>query len=342
VAASGYTLADLLEDPAHSRSRARAANRVGQALQDGFVQDVSVATPEDAEVELLAYPVARALVAQVDDSYLVNRFAVAESKLVRFRLKDEASATVRAVGQEVGLSFEDATLPNTFVRLPFVHYLKAAPTRETEWKLVNQTLDHGYVALTRLRAIRLVEEAVRIRLGEELGALGKPGRPVERAFETDLEVVRRLLAEHHARYRREQIQDVRLEAFPPCMTQIWEGIKAHQNVPHTGRFAIVAFLHKLGMNSEKILEFFSAVPDFDPDKSRYQIEHITGETGGATEYTPPGCQTMATYGICPLEDRDDLCFKINHPLSYYRRAYRQLPTRPANEPAVKTEAAVDG
>ncbi|MDD3071462.1 MAG: DNA primase regulatory subunit PriL, partial [Methanoculleus horonobensis] len=55
-------------------------------------------------------------------------------------------------------------------------------------------------------------------------------------------------------------------------------------------------------------------PDFDPDMTMYQVEHISGRSG--TEYTPPSCATMRTFGICANRDRD--CDRVNHPLSYYR------------------------
>jgi len=70
-----------------------------------------------------------------------------------------------------------------------------------------------------------------------------------------------------------------------------------ENVPHQGRFALTTFLHTLGMSADDIMKVFSVSPDFDPRKSRYQVEHITGVISG-TEYTPPECRTMKTYGIC--------------------------------------------
>jgi DNA primase large subunit len=135
------------------------------------------------------------------------------------------------------------------------------------------------------------------------------------------------------RSSQETSGEIRVEAFPPCMKAIWGGIQAHVNIPHMGRFAIVTFLHKLGMDSEAILQFFAQVPDFDVNKSRYQIEHITGKIGGGTEYSSPGCSTMQTYGICPLDQRDEICLnEIRHPLSYYRKKLRRIPPKPAAPP----------
>ena len=94
-------------------------------------------------------------------------------------------------------------------------------------------------------------------------------------------------------------------------------VQSGENLPHSGRFALTSFLHSIGMSAEEILKLFGSSPDFDSDKSRYQIEHITGEISG-TEYTPPECSTMKSYGICL--DEDKLCKKewMTHPLKYYR------------------------
>ena len=48
----------------------------------------------------------------------------------------------------------------------------------------------------------------------------------------------------------------------------------------------------------------------------YQVEHITGRGGSGTEYTAPACPAMRTTGLCV--NRDHLCERVNHPLSYYK------------------------
>ena len=105
-------------------------------------------------------------------------------------------------------------------------------------------------------------------------------------------------------------------------------IQNHENVPHMGRFAIVSFLHHISLGNEEIYRVFGDVPDFAADITKYQIDHITGTTS-ATEYTPPECSTMKSYGLCPGPDR--LCLKIKHPLSYYRIKGRER--RPVGETA---------
>ncbi len=330
---SGYKAGELLTDPTFDRARRRALSRVRTAMSVDGIPDEPAVNDVEAELELLSYPVARMVLAHFGDQYLSNRYAVAESKLTTKRLSAEQDAdAVWAVAVGLGLPLEPPIEGGSYARLHFLDYLQYSPARDPQWKLVNQPLRGGFVSLSRERVIRLVEEGLRDRLTEELVALEKPGREVQRAFPKELNEISTILAAHRARFQQETTGEVRPEAFPPCIKAIWSGIQNHQNIPHMGRFAIVTFLHKQGMDSEAILKFFSAVPDFDVSKSRYQIEHITGKIGGSTEYTPPTCSTMQTYGICPLDMRDDICFSIKHPLSYYRKSLRLIPAKPAAPP----------
>lgn len=343
VRTKGYSVGDLVRDAAYDRARRRAFARVHAALERDAGSAEPPATEVAAEIELLSYPLSRLILAHFGDTYLNNRFAVAESKAASRLLHSEKNADVIwAVGDDLGVGFEPATDEASFARIHFLDFLRYAPARDPEWKLVNQPLARGFVSLSRDRAIRLIETSLRDRLVDELDELERPGRDVVKPIERELTELQTVLLAHRARFQSEAVGEVRPEAFPPCMKAIWAGIQGHVNIPHMGRFAIVSFLHKLGMDSEAILRFFSAVPDFDVNKSRYQIEHITGKIGGTTEYTPPNCSTMQTYGICPLEQRDEICLKlIHHPLSYYRRKLRMIPpSKPAAAPTPAPAAEV--
>jgi DNA primase large subunit len=70
------------------------------------------------------------------------------------------------------------------------------------------------------------------------------------------------------------------------------------------------------MDVPAIAQLYARSPDFDMEKTMYQVEHITGRGGSGTEYTTPACAAMRTTGLCV--NHDGLCEKINHPLSYYK------------------------
>ena len=87
-----------------------------------------------------------------------------------------------------------------------------------------------------------------------------------------------------------------------------------------GRFSLTTFLHAIGMDVTGIAGLYGRSPDFDIEKTMYQVEHITGRGGSGTEYTTPACAAMQTTGLCVR--CDNLCERIGHPLSYYKQKKR--------------------
>jgi DNA primase large subunit len=114
----------------------------------------------------------------------------------------------------------------------------------------------------------------------------------------------------------QQFGTIEESAFPPCMQALITALTSGTNLTHAGRFSITTFLHTIGMDVSGIAALYARSPDFDPEKTMYQVEHITGRGGSGTEYNAPACAAMRTTGLCV--HRDPLCEKIAHPLSYYK------------------------
>ena len=70
------------------------------------------------------------------------------------------------------------------------------------------------------------------------------------------------------------------------------------------------------MDTTTIAQLYARSPDFDIEKTMYQVEHITGRGGTGTDYTTPSCAAMLTTGLCVK--KAPLCEKVSHPLSYYK------------------------
>ena len=318
----GIEISDVLGDEAYHRVRARGLLRVLIALEKGdkaAIEDPPLYREEEVLPEILAYPVARMIVSCVADQYLIRRYALTEAVWAQARLVQEDAPFVEALATMLGIDLRAA---NGGFRIHFADFLKHTNTmREKEWKLINQVVDQGYVRLPRDRALRVMRNAVQRHIESELP------RPVNdeiiRALRRENEQVKTLLASRKERFKAAELGKVSITRFPPCMYNLLASIQNHENVPHTGRFAIVTFLHHIGLSNEEIYKVFGDVPDFAADVTRYQIDHITGTTS-ATEYSTPECATMKSYGICPGPDA--LCMTIRHPLSYYRKKPRWLKT----------------
>jgi DNA primase large subunit len=319
---TGVTLDQLISARAYERARVLGRDRVLEALEEGKIDDHPLASKVDATVELLSYPIARMIVSAVADPAFVRRYAIAEAKKADERLRTEDVEFVISVADEFGL---EVSQDDGGLSVNFADFLRFSSTmRDKSWKLVNQRIVRGRVLVTKTRLVRLVQQMLTERIVSELPL--EVNDAILDSFARDIGEIRRILEERKAEHKAKETGRLSIVRFPPCMKKLLAMMQAGENVPHSGRFALVAFLHALGMDSSDILEAFSTAPDFDTSKSEYQIKHITGESSG-TEYSTPECSTMKSYGIC--FDPDELCGRdwMKHPLSYYRAKGKRFKSR---------------
>jgi DNA primase large subunit len=327
----GVDLDELLTHEAFRPARARGKKRVLDALEVGEVQLSPMGSEEERLEEILSYPMARIYVSCVGDSFLTKRYALAEGVAMFERLQREEMELVEEVAYQLGVR---AVSEDDSLRMHFSDYLRfTSRMRSKEWKLVNTEVKRGYVSLTQIKFARVLQQALQERIEEEL-PLGVNDH-IAKVLADDLRELKEKTAALRDQFKAEDFGKVRVENFPPCIKHLIGMAQAGENMPHIGRFSLTAFLHHIGLSSQEILALFSTSPDFDLSKTKYQVDHITGETSG-TEYTPPECATMKSYGICFEPDR--LCNnpKVKHPLSYYRikNLSSRMPKAPGQEKKV--------
>jgi DNA primase large subunit len=312
---------DLLTSSSYSGVRVRAEERVQRTFGKALIETGDVAGDHRAMEEILSHAVARMAIVCLGDRIVASRYASKEAARVRRALKTEEDVTIEEMAEVLSVPLDFG--PNGW-RVHFSDHLKQAPTR-TEWKLVLQTLEAGWVNLDRRGLEGLVEEALRRRLESELHEEIKRGAPTDMVamLAPILERLKPDLEEARKDWNTGDFGPVKEGAFPPCIQQLFEQMKAGLMIPHHGRFAFASFLGTIGMSADQILDYMTQIPNFSRDKSEYQIRHIAGELS-VEAYTPPGCGTMQTNGICPLERRDEICGRIKHPLGYYRIKQKRM------------------
>jgi DNA primase large subunit len=338
VKRSKVELEDLLSHSAFSQARMRGKKRVLDAIEKASIDDNSMVTEEDRLQEVLSYPMARILVSCVGDGFLIRRYALAEAKTAYDRMQTEKVETLMEIAEELGV---EATLVEDVPSMHFTDFLRfTSGLRSKEWKLVNTEVKKGMVSLPKVKFARVLEQALHDRIEEELPL------PVTKsmlgALRPDFSELKMLAEQMKDRYQAEGFGEVDVESFPPCIKRLVAMAQAGENISHPGRFALTSFLFNIGLSREEILKIFAGSPDFDEGKTRYQIDHITGEISGTT-YTPPECSTMKTNAIC--YNPDDLCRLdwVKHPLIYYRARSRKKRKAAAPPQAVKEGSnAVEG
>ncbi|WP_331235637.1 DNA primase regulatory subunit PriL [Natronorarus salvus] len=320
VETAGVDLVDVVSERAVVE---RATERVTRAITDGEVGEPH-RTPR---TELLSYPVARVLVSLVDEHVLTRKYARAEAKTARERIETDRRQRAREEGLR-SVSVERLTLAELLAEFDLEERIRAegdeyavavgsyvglsAGLRREDWRLVNRVVADGEVFVTEPELIRLVQEAIARRVGEGL-PLSVPDAIAE-PLDGEIEAVRELLSEYD--FTRE-IDTVVPDRFPPCMKALLDAVQKGEHLEHHSRFAITTFLVNIGMSTDEIIDLYMVNPGFGEKITRYQTDHIRGETS-PTEYSPPSCATMQSYGDCV--NMDDRCETISHPLAYYEKA----------------------
>jgi DNA primase large subunit len=320
VKGNAPSVEELLDDPLYERARLIGVERLDNAFKNRDVGNRSLATESDCIMELLSYPIARMIAVCIDDNYFKRRYALGEAIHAYKNLVNESASFLLQISKEFNLNVKFSEDTGKF-SIHFTDYIHYAPTRYKEWKMINREMKNGYIIISHRDLARLIQEALRTRINSELDSR-KCSRAISKIFSSDIQRIQNTVMMHRKKIEAAPMGKLSVDKLPPCMKEILGAIQAGENVPHMGRFALVAFLNSLKLGEKDILKVFSSAPDYEEEKTVYQVEHITGRIS-STSYTPPGCDKMRTYGICPVDKIDELCRKKKHPMSYYRAKWKK-------------------
>lgn len=272
--------------------------------------------PEEA---IASYALARVIISCINDRQLIDRLTRYEAERAYYFLRNEGSdenswntnfqrtddgysRLFMYLSEELGISITQGWLP-------LVDYVElVAPIHEDRFRLINRVITKGQVQVNEDEMYELLRERIRVLLHQNLPMKVPPAVCKQLAPR---------LAELQKVYQEQMLQQfgtIEENAFPPCIRALITAITSGSSLTHPGRFSLTSFLHNIGMEKSQIAELFARAPDFDAEKTMYQVGHITG--GGGTEYSAPACAAMRTTGLCVRPDV--LCEHINHPLSYYK------------------------
>ena len=344
---------ELLTDGSYDRLRSIGTARVLAAVDDPrgtrTIEELAGARTDE---RYLSFLFARLVLAAAPSPAALRRWAVSEAKRAYGRLAEAAPEELEEVAHRLGFPVERHAHRFTFELVDYLHL--ATPVREADFRLANQELRAGRVAVDRARAARLLQEAIRRSLAVPL-----PLDPavVDLVRERQAELFETVAQRMPAPLARSGAGagELRRDRFPPCIRRMQRTLEKGENLSHAGRFALAAFLHRAGADAETIVDAFRGAPDFDEAVTRYQVEHITSRSGG-TGYTPPECDTLRSHGLCARDgdpeasapadrQRDPLCFRdgLRHPLQYYeiRGGHPLRPPEDGDDPATVGAGARD-
>ncbi|MHA1931100.1 MAG: hypothetical protein ACW96X_01085 [Promethearchaeota archaeon] len=232
--------------------------------------------------------------------------------------------------KKIKVKDQDLNLKTKF-RIHYIDYLKLASNLRDDYrKLVNNSLYNGYVFIQTDDLNRLIQEFVRLKFLSQVNIEDlREGLFKNQVFKNLYETISELWEEKKEDFEYsfemgfKKDQDVS-KFLPPCIQEILAKVKEGQNLVHTERLGIVWFLNALKYPEDEIINLFSSLPDFDRDKTGYQVRYAIKKG-----YTPYSCKSLKSYNLCMAKKyKDELCLngyfskkydvqkKISHPLFY--------------------------
>jgi len=342
VAKKFNSIEDLVSGPHGEIVRNKALKRVTNALLNHeIVPNIEKTDVVSTNEEIISYGLARVIVLCINNRDIINRlirfesdraynYLVNESNQERSEFEDGYSKLSLYIARQIGIEIEGN-------KIPLVNYVECtAPLHESHWKLINRDVQKGYVKISNFHTgddadelLQLIRERIRVVLRRDLPQKVPPR--ICELFSSEIEKINVLYQE----ISLQNFGEIKEGAFPPCIQELINSLTGGKNLTHAARFSLTTFLHNIGMSGSGIAELYSRSPDFDPSRTMYQVEHITGREGTSTEYNAPACATMKTTNLCV--GRDKLCMTINHPLSYYKKKIWMLKLDGKDTPPSTTE-----
>jgi DNA primase large subunit len=239
------------------------------------------------EIEIASYALAILYVAGISDPALIERFALFEAQKVNTYLRKERNSETIF---EIAKAFNWDVKKNDDGSFS-VHFTKflATSTRgrlhhDSKWKLINRIMAEGCVRVSPVELARLLQEDVKKQIEESAKQeLGK----VPEQIQQDIDELKAEFLKRKPQFE-EVFEVIRAQEseYPPCITAMMKRTSQGQHLSHVERFTLVTYLLRQGISVDTIVSLFSNVPDFKEDKTRYQVEHLSGVRMGKEPYMP--------------------------------------------------------
>jgi DNA primase large subunit len=317
-----------------------AVKRINQALSSK--RTIAAHFQHRDDEEIASYVLSRIIVSCVGDKQLYDRLTRYEAERAYYFLNAETGSENDKGWNEHAVLDEDnnSRIANYLAaefridlakdRMPLADYVEiVAVLHDERFKLINRRVNKGQVEIKKEELLELLRERIRVILRRDLPY------NVPKSICQQLVPVADNIKKEYQHQMLQQFGSVDESSFPPCMQALITALTAGVNLTHAGRFSLTTFVHTIGMDVPAIAQLYARSPDFDPEKTMYQVEHITGRGGSGTEYTAPACAAMRTTGLCVHPDK--YCENVNHPLSYYR--WKKKDMAKAKKPGKPEEPA---
>ena len=262
----------------------------------GQIYGSEIEKPENLDSDILSFVVAVILLKSAGIPTLIRRFSLAEARRAEKYLQQDLRSGKNTKNLELPLKIiQDlfsvkVTIEDDYFVIEIPDYLKrAVHFHEKEWKLVNRRVEDGFVYLNAHETVRLIRSELSSYINSKIQSINVLSVPENFNARIDDLV---LLAKKFSGTTTVSYE------YPPCIKHAIEVLDRGENLPHSGRFLLAAYLLAKGQSVEQIVPLFKNAPDYNERVTRYQLEHIAGSSGKGTKYSCPSCDKLRSENLC--------------------------------------------
>ncbi|MEX0861812.1 DNA primase [Nitrosopumilus sp.] len=299
-----------LIDKAYDRILVAADGKIYNSDLDGEHVSKEAALPR----EVFSFLLAIVLLKLSGMHTLIKRFALAEARRAeKYLEKDLANISdetkkelaIRIIGDLFSVQVEKL---NDYFVISVSDYLKHSINfHEREWKLINRHVENGQVFLSPHETVRLIRKELGTYINSKIINAKTP--TMIPGFEDSVNKLV-LLSKKFTTYT------VTTGEYPPCIKHAIDILEKGENLPHSGRFMLAAFLLSKGQTVQQIAPLFKNAPDYNERVTLYQLNHLAGTSGSGTQYSCPSCEKLKTQSLCFAIPE---CDNIINPLQFGRK-----------------------
>jgi len=299
-----------LIDKAYDRILVAADGKIYNSDLDGDHVSKEAALPR----EVFSFLLAIVLLKLSGMHTLIKRFALAEARRAeKYLEKDLANISdetkkelaIRVIGDLFSVQVEKL---NDYFVISVSDYLKHSINfHEREWKLINRRVENGQVFLSPHETVRLIRKELGTYINSKIINAKTP--TMIPGFEDSVNKLV-LLSKKFTTYT------VTTGEYPPCIKHAIDILEKGENLPHSGRFMLAAFLLSKGQTVQQIAPLFKNAPDYNERVTLYQLNHLAGTSGSGTQYSCPSCEKLKTQSLCFAIPE---CDNIINPLQFGRK-----------------------
>jgi len=314
----GFTLEQFGTDPDLKQLVGKAFDRIRVAADGKIYKSDLIGDQVSKEAalprEVFSFLLAIVLLKLCGMHTLIKRFALAEARRAEKYLEKDLANISDESKKELAIKIIDdlfsiqvEKLDDYFV-ISVSDYLKHSINfHEREWKLINRHVENGQVFLTPHETVRLIRKELGTYINSKIINAKTP--VMISGFEDSVNKLVSLS-------KKFITFTVSTGENPPCIKHAIEELEKGENLPHSGRFMLAAFLLSKGQSVEQIAPLFKNAPDYNERVTLYQLNHLAGISGSGTKYTCPSCEKLKTQDLCFAIPE---CDNIINPLQFGKK-----------------------